>query len=118
MSSISRLELERIVKLQLSQVHKEFYGVGPGAISTGVMRNLISFQLQRCLTPLERQLAMGNNLDIVHEMRQKMLDRLKGIPELKTVLGANLLESMGKILPDLDVLYGFFIYDRDLPVVY
>lgn len=116
MVSISRQELERMVKCELSQAHKDFYGVGPGVISTSVIRNLINFKMQRCLTPLERELSMDDNVHIVQEMRQRMLDIFKVKSQLKSILGATLLDGMGKVLPEYDVLYGVLIYDKDLPV--
>lgn len=116
MNLISRRELERVVKYELAQAHKEFYGVGPGFIITDVVRNFINFKIDRCLTPLEKQLALENNLDVVHDMRQKMIDRLKNNTQIRSIFGVTLLDSMGKVLPEHDVLYGVLVYDKDLPV--
>jgi len=109
-------EIESRIRLELTHAHKTFFGIGPGRVCSHIAYNVIWVRFERCLTSLERNLAIEGNIALVHDIRRKMFDRFQADTQIEQFTGAKMVDSVFRVRVEEDAVYAMLIFDRQLPL--
>lgn len=114
------INLEMVLKLQLTNMHKELFGRGPGTIYVKIAHNTVVIRQQDCLTTMEKNLChpgVCQGLQSVEEVRNGFLKDWIRSGQAEEVLGAKVLDSFVKVYPSQDIVYCYIITITKIPAV-